>query len=200
MPSSCAGGMHRRRHAGQVLPMQTCSVTCTGTTWQLDDFPGALDPVASQVQSRNRDSSPPRAPPDGSVSCAGGRSRGVAAFKAAAAAGGWRPELDFRPGIRGGPPGIAWPSISATRRSNRSITRCCCRTVACRLGDDGDENIATGGVQVNFGIHSLDSKLTGDFDRIAHKFDRDENALHGLAHLSRGAPCSCPVCVNRQFR
>ena len=46
----------------------------------------------------------------------------------------------------------------------------------------------------------FNSKLTGDFDRIAHKFDRDENALHGLAHLSRGAPCSCPVCVNRQFR
>ena len=25
-----------------------------------------------------------------------------------------------------------------------------------QLGDDGDENIATGGGQVNFGIHSLD--------------------------------------------
>ena len=69
----------------------------------------------------------PRAPPDGSVSYAGGRSRGVAACWA----GGWRPKLDLRPGIRSGLSGFAWPSSSAIRRSNRSITHCCSRTVAC---------------------------------------------------------------------
>ena len=50
---------------------------------------------------------------------------------AAKRAGGWRPELGLRPGIRGGPPDLAWPSSSAIRRCNRSITRCCSRTVAC---------------------------------------------------------------------
>ena len=49
-PSSTAGGVQRRRQAGQFLAMKTCSVTCTGTTGKLDDFPGALDPAASQVR------------------------------------------------------------------------------------------------------------------------------------------------------
>ena len=68
-------------------------------------------------------------------------------------AGGFRPELGLRPGIRGGPPGFAWPSSSATRRSlNHPLLF---QNGGLQLGDDGDENIATGGGQVNFGIHSL---------------------------------------------
>ena len=54
---------------------------------QLDDFPSALGPAAGPVGAASRDSAPSRAPPDGWVSYAGGRSRGVAACGAAAALG-----------------------------------------------------------------------------------------------------------------
>ena len=39
-------------------------------------------------------------------------------------AGGFRADCALRPGIRGGSPGFAWPSSSAIRRCNRSITAC----------------------------------------------------------------------------
>ena len=69
----------------------------------------------------------------------------------------WR--LAARTGLEAGHSGravgFAWPSSSAIRRSNRSITRCCSRTVACQLGDDGDEDSAVGGDQVTLSIHSL---------------------------------------------
>ena len=44
------------------------------------------------------------------------------------------------------------------------------------------------------------SKLTGDFDRIASKFDQDSGVLHGLAHLTRDSSCSCLACFSRQNR
>ena len=70
-------------------------------------------------------------------------------------AGGWRPELDLRPGIRvqaarfrlafqfGNPP--LQPYHHHLQLGNDRLL----------LHDDGDENSATGGGQVNFGIHSL---------------------------------------------
>ena len=87
-PSSTAGGaLQRRRQAGQVLSKVDVLGDLHQNHRQLDDFPSALDPAAGPVGRRNRDSSPSRAPPDGSVSYAGGRSRGVAACGAAAALG-----------------------------------------------------------------------------------------------------------------
>ena len=98
---------------------------------QLDDFPGALDPAASQVRPAIRDSSPPRASTRWVGVMRGRAKPWRRCLRGCCCAGAWRPELGLRPGIRGGPPGFAWPSSSAIRRSNRSITRCCSRTVTC---------------------------------------------------------------------
>ena len=95
--------------------------------------------------------------PDGSVSCAGGQSRGVAAFWADCCAGGWRPELGLRHGHSGWATrfGLAF-QFGNPPLQGRSITRCCVQNgEPARCGDDGDEDIAVGGGQVNFGIHSL---------------------------------------------
>ncbi len=131
-------GYERRRHAGQVLAMKTCSVTCTGTT-------------GNSMTSRVRWTQPPvRCVPQSgqlSTTCST-RWVGVMrrrakpwrrCFLGCCCAGGWRPELDLRPGIRGGPPDLAWPSSSATPRSSRTIitcnsamTACCCTMMAMR--------------------------------------------------------------------
>jgi hypothetical protein len=44
------------------------------------------------------------------------------------------------------------------------------------------------------------SKLTGDFDKIGHKFDREGSVIHGLAHLSTDSDCVCPACLSRLGR
>ena len=44
------------------------------------------------------------------------------------------------------------------------------------------------------------SGLTGDFDRIAMKFDYDSGVLHGLAHWSSDSICGCPACFSRRTR
>lgn len=44
------------------------------------------------------------------------------------------------------------------------------------------------------------SKLTGDFDLIAHKFDREDGRIHGLVHLSTDSSCMCLSCFSRQGR
>lgn len=44
------------------------------------------------------------------------------------------------------------------------------------------------------------SKLTGDFDRIADKFDRASGVVHGLVHLTRDSSCLCLACFSRQER
>ncbi len=44
------------------------------------------------------------------------------------------------------------------------------------------------------------SKLTGDFDRIAHKFDMESGVVHGLAHLTRDSSCVCLACFSRHDR
>lgn len=41
------------------------------------------------------------------------------------------------------------------------------------------------------------SGLSGDFDRIAHKFDRDTGVVHGLVHLTTDSLCSCLACFSR---
>ena len=98
-------------------------MTCTGTT-------------GSSMTSRVRWVQPPDrwAPQSGqfSITCSTrwvGVMRGRAkpwrrCLRGCCCAGGWRPELGLWPGIRGGSPGFAWPSSSAIRRCNRSITAC----------------------------------------------------------------------------
>ena len=44
------------------------------------------------------------------------------------------------------------------------------------------------------------SKLTGDFDRIALKFDREGGVIHGLSHLTTDSDCPCLACFGRQGR
>lgn len=44
------------------------------------------------------------------------------------------------------------------------------------------------------------AKLTGDFDKIAVRFDRDGIVLHGLAHLSTDSNCTCIACFSRRGR
>lgn len=44
------------------------------------------------------------------------------------------------------------------------------------------------------------SGITRDFDRIAGKFDLDNNVVHGLAHLTLNASCSCLACFSRKGR
>lgn len=44
------------------------------------------------------------------------------------------------------------------------------------------------------------SGITRDFDRIAAKFDTDNNVVHGLAHLTLNASCSCLGCFSRRGR
>ena len=44
------------------------------------------------------------------------------------------------------------------------------------------------------------SKLTGDFDKIAPKFDREGSVIHGLAHLSTDSDCICIACFSRLGR
>ncbi len=42
--------------------------------------------------------------------------------------------------------------------------------------------------------------LTGDFDRIAVKFDYDNGVLHGLSHRTTDANCGCLACFSRRMR
>lgn len=42
--------------------------------------------------------------------------------------------------------------------------------------------------------------LTRDFDQIVTKFDRDQNRLHGLSHLTWDRECMCPSCLVRQMQ
>lgn len=42
--------------------------------------------------------------------------------------------------------------------------------------------------------------ITIDFDRIAQKFDTEGNVIHGLAHLTLNASCSCLACFSRRGR
>jgi len=44
------------------------------------------------------------------------------------------------------------------------------------------------------------SRLAGDFDRIAPKFDREGGVVHGLAHLTTDSICACIACITRQGR
>jgi hypothetical protein len=44
------------------------------------------------------------------------------------------------------------------------------------------------------------SKLTGDFDSIAPKFDQEGGVIHGLSHLSNDVDCTCIACFSRRGR
>ena len=42
--------------------------------------------------------------------------------------------------------------------------------------------------------------LTGDFDKIAPKFDQDGGVIHGLAHITTEYDCACLACFSRSAR
>jgi hypothetical protein len=42
--------------------------------------------------------------------------------------------------------------------------------------------------------------ITIDFDRIAQKFDTEDNLVHGLVHLTLNPSCSCLACFSRKGR
>lgn len=44
------------------------------------------------------------------------------------------------------------------------------------------------------------SKLTGDFDTIACKFDQENGVIHGLSHLTLDPTCACLGCFSRRGR
>ncbi len=44
------------------------------------------------------------------------------------------------------------------------------------------------------------AKLTGDFDAITPKFDREGGVIHGLAHLTTDSDCPCIACFSRMGR
>ena len=121
---------------------------------QLDDFPGALDPAASQVR-----------PAIGTVlhhvlhpmgRCHAPAGEAVASLLAGLLLR-WR--LAARTGLEAGHSGRAVRLRLAFQFGNPPLQP---YNHHLQLGidrlllhDDGDENIATGGGQVNFGIHSL---------------------------------------------
>ena len=43
-------------------------------------------------------------------------------------------------------------------------------------------------------------KLSGDFDKIAVRFDNQDSTLHGLAHLTTDSSCFCIACFSRLGR
>ena len=121
---------------------------------QLDDFPGALDPAASQVR-----------PAIGTalhhVLHPMGRCHAPAGEAVASLLSGlllrWR--LAARTGLEAGHSGRAARFRLAFQFGNPPLQPLnhplLFQNGGLQLGDDGDENIATGGGQVNFGIHSL---------------------------------------------
>ena len=63
-------------------------------------------------------------------------------FLGCCCAGGWRPELGLRPGIRGGPPDLAWPSSFGNPPLQPLNHPLLFQNGGLQLGDDGDEDIA----------------------------------------------------------
>ena len=118
---------------------------------QLDDFPSALDPAAGQVGAAIGTVLHHVLHPMGRCHARAGE---AVASLGCCCAGGWRPELGLRPGIRGGPPDLAAFHFGnpPLQPLNHPLLF---QNGGLQLGDDGDEDIAGGGGQVNFGIHSL---------------------------------------------
>ena len=96
---------------------------------QLDDFPGALDPAASQVRPAIGTVLHHVLHPMGRCHPKPWRR----CLRGCCCAGGFRPDFALRPGIRR-------LAFQFGNPSNRSITRCCSRTAAFQLGDDGNQH------------------------------------------------------------
>ena len=89
----------------------------------LGDFPSAVGPTAGQVGAAIGTVLHHVLHPVGGCHARAGEA--VASLLAGpCCAGGFRADFALRPGIRSGSPGFAWPSSSAIRRCNRSITAC----------------------------------------------------------------------------
>ena len=44
------------------------------------------------------------------------------------------------------------------------------------------------------------SGLANDFDKIAYKFDQENNIIHGLSHKTINQNCGCTACLCRRTR
>ena len=134
--------------------MKTCSVTWHRNHRQLDDLPSALDPAASPVR-----------PAIGTVLHHVLHPVGRCHARAGEAVASLLSGLLLRWGLPGRTGLVAGPSGWATRFGlafqfgnpplqplNHPLLF---QNGGLQLGDDGDEDIAGGGGQVNFGIHSL---------------------------------------------
>ena len=121
---------------------------------QLDDFPGALDPAASQVRPAIGTALHHVLHPMGRCHAPAGEA--VASLLAGLLLR-WR--LAARTGLEAGHSGRAARFRLAFQFGNPPLQPLnyplLFQNGGLQLGDDGDENIATGGGQVNFGIHSL---------------------------------------------
>ena len=153
-PSSCAVGTRRRRTRWAGPGDADMLGDLHRNHRQLDDFPGALDPAASQVR-----------PAIGTVlhhvlhpmgRCHAPAGEAVASLLAGLLLR-WR--LAARTGLEAGHSGRAARFRLAFQFGNPPLQPLnhplLFQNGGLQLGDDGDENIATGGGQVNFGIHSL---------------------------------------------
>ena len=122
---------------------------------QLDDFPGALDPAASQVRPAIGTALHHVLHPMGRCHAPAGKA--VASLLSGLLLR-WR--LAARTGLEAGHSGRAARFRLAFQFGNPPLQPLnhplLFQNGGLQLGDDGDENIATGGGQVNFGIHSLD--------------------------------------------
>ena len=121
---------------------------------QLDDFPGALDPAASQVRPAIGTALHHVLHPMGRCHTRAGEA--VASLLSGLLLR-WR--LAARTGLEAGHSGRVIRFRLAFQFGNPPLQPLnhplLFQNGGLQLGDDGDENIATGGGQVNFGIHSL---------------------------------------------
>ena len=70
-------------------------------------------------------------------------------------AGGFRPDFALRPGIRGGTPGLRLAFQFGNPPLQPLNHPLLFQNGGLQLGDDGDEDTAVGGGEVNFSIHAL---------------------------------------------
>ena len=120
---------------------------------QLDDFPGALDPAASPVRPAIGTALHHVLHPMGRCHAPAGEAVASLLSWAAAALAAGGPNSGGRAFGAGRPVSLAFQFGNPPLQPlNHPLLF---QNGGLQLGDDGDEDSATGGGQVNFGIHSL---------------------------------------------
>ena len=126
-----AWGVRRRSHTGQVRAMKTCSVTWAGTRGRsMTSRVRCTQPPARPVPHWGQDSR------TCSTRCVGAmrwraKPWGLGFLGLLSLAGPW-PDFGLMPGIRGDPPGLAFPSSTSSLRCNSVMTACCWAMTACK--------------------------------------------------------------------